>query len=350
VLEPPYSTTGRKPWVPAFPGGDPLEIPIDPNGNLTSKTEGTDTWTYSWNAENQLTKVEKNGAEVARFAYDPLGRRVEKVASGVTTGYTYDDDNILRESRGSSTVKYIHGGETDKPLAVDDAAALTYFHADGLGSIAKMTNGAGAVSLVRQYDAWGNLELGVSEPSYSFTGREWDPETGLYYYRARYYDPEASRFVSEDPIGLAAGINFYVYVENSPTLLVDPSGLQAGRPWPPMPMSCGQAMNNAWTLFRQVKESKVPDKVGHCLAHCWVTKSCGPGASHTFDRPREAWDAAKGVMGKAAKKAGLPPPFDPNNKWQEGDINANEHGRSCPKEMSCEERCWFAQDMFGPDR
>jgi len=58
----------------------------DPNGNLTTKTEGTDTWVYTWNAENQLTKVEKNSVEQARFGYDPIGRRVEKVAGGVTTG------------------------------------------------------------------------------------------------------------------------------------------------------------------------------------------------------------------------------------------------------------------------
>ena len=76
-------------WV-SFGAADPHKIPIDPNGNLATKTEGTDTWAYKWNAENQLTKVEKNGAEEARFAYDPLGRRVEKVAGGVTTSYTYD--------------------------------------------------------------------------------------------------------------------------------------------------------------------------------------------------------------------------------------------------------------------
>ena len=70
----------------AFPGGGPRQVPIDPNGNLATKAEGTDNWAYSWNAENQLVKVEKNEAEVARFAYDPLGRRVEKVvAGGVTT-------------------------------------------------------------------------------------------------------------------------------------------------------------------------------------------------------------------------------------------------------------------------
>ena len=64
------------PWE-SFGAADPHKIPIDSNGNLASKTEGTDNWTYTWNAENQLTKVEKNGAEVARFAYDPRGRRLE---------------------------------------------------------------------------------------------------------------------------------------------------------------------------------------------------------------------------------------------------------------------------------
>ncbi len=106
-------------WV-SFGVADPHKIPIDPNGNLTQKTEGSDSWTYTWNAENQLTKVEKDGAEVARFAYDPLGRRVEKVAGGVTTSYTYDESDVFREVRGTSTVKYVHGDDIDEPLAIDD--------------------------------------------------------------------------------------------------------------------------------------------------------------------------------------------------------------------------------------
>jgi uncharacterized protein RhaS with RHS repeats len=106
----------------------------------------------------------------------------------VTTSYTYDVANILREARGSATFKYVHGDGIDRPLGVDDGTTLTYFHADALGSIAKSTDPAGAVIATRRYDAWGTLDLGSGQSGYAFTGREWDPEAGLYYYRARYYD------------------------------------------------------------------------------------------------------------------------------------------------------------------
>ena len=225
----------ESPSWPRFLGADPLQIPIDSNGNLSTKTEGTDTWTYTWNAQNRLTKVEKNGAEQARFAYDPLGRRVEKVAGGVTISYTYDNEDILREVRGSTTLKYVHGLEIDEPLAVDDGTALSYYHFDGLGSVVKTTNGAGAVTLTRQYDAWGSLETGANEAGYAFTGREWDPETGIYYYRARYYDPKLGRFISEDPIGLSDGPNKYAYVQGNPVGRLDPYGLQASPPSTPTP-------------------------------------------------------------------------------------------------------------------
>jgi RHS repeat-associated protein len=99
-------------------------------------------------------------------------------------------------------------------------------HADGLGSIVAMTDQGGSVTLTRQYDAWGNLEVGADQAGFSFTGREWDPEIGLYYYRARYYDPKVGRFISEDPVRFSGGINFYAYVRNNPANLVDPDGLQ----------------------------------------------------------------------------------------------------------------------------
>ena len=81
------------------------------------------------------------------------------------------------------------------------------------------------MTLTRQYDPWGNLLQGQGTGGYAFTGREWDTETGLYYYRARYYDSKLGRFVSEDPAGLRSGLNRYAYVANRPINLTDPSGL-----------------------------------------------------------------------------------------------------------------------------
>ena len=67
---------------------------------------------------------------------------------------------------------------------------------------------------------------GIEAVTYGFTGRELDPETGYYYYRARYYDPYSARFLTKDPIGLAGGLtNLYSYVGNNPVNLVDPTGL-----------------------------------------------------------------------------------------------------------------------------
>jgi RHS repeat-associated protein len=151
---------------------------------------------------------------------------VEKVASGVTTTYVYDGASTLREVQGSATLKYVGGTGVDEQLAADDGTALSHFHADGLGSVVKVTNAAGAVTLTRQYDTWGGLEIGASETGFAFTGREWDPEIRLYYYRARYYEAGDGRFVSEDPIRFGGGVNFYSYVANGPATAVDPSGLK----------------------------------------------------------------------------------------------------------------------------
>ena len=105
---------------------------------------------------------------------------------------------------------------------------MSPFHPDGLGSVTKTSSSAGAVNLTRQYDAWGSLQAGATS-GYAFTGREWDPETGLYYYKARYYDPKLGRFISEGPIGFDGGdINLHVYVWRNPTNFVDPEGLARG--------------------------------------------------------------------------------------------------------------------------
>lgn len=261
--------TATKPWTYSDRNellSGPGTLTYDLNGNLATKIEGADTWTYEWSVENQLTRVVKNGAEVASFLYDPLGRRVQKIAGGVTRKFTYDGEDILREKIiGVGNLRYIHGPGIDEPLAVENISngAMTYYHADGLGSIVKTTDSAGTVTLTRTYDSFGIPSDGATTPGYAYTGREWDPETGLYYYRARYYDPKVGRFLGEDPLpiavpgfrgssfgrrslpapaastlaslslvqqavqqalGLDDDVNRYTYVGDNPVNYVDPSG------------------------------------------------------------------------------------------------------------------------------
>ena len=109
---------------------------------------------------------------------------------------------------------------------------------DGIGSITEVTDWHGNVRRAYVYDSFGNtaIQTGTLNPTnpFKYTGRELDEETGLYYYRARYYDPEIGRFLQEDPIGFEGGdINLYVYVSNNPVNLTDPLGLRGIVPFFP---------------------------------------------------------------------------------------------------------------------
>ncbi|MBI4378658.1 MAG: hypothetical protein HY578_06145 [Nitrospinae bacterium] len=112
-------------------------------------------------------------------------------------------------------------------MAIETKGKVYYYHFDGLGSVTALTDAKGKVAQRYEYDSFGNLKHHghkVKQP-YTYTGRERDRETGLYYYRARYYDPKVGRFINKDPVGFEGGINLYVYLGNNPINFIDPLGL-----------------------------------------------------------------------------------------------------------------------------
>ena len=202
----------------------------DNNGNTATKTDSSGTTTYAWDYENRLTSAALPGSGgTVSFKYDPFGRRIQKVSPSGTTNYLYDGANAIEEVDGSGAVlaRYAQGAGIDQPLDVLTGGATKYYDADGLGSITSLTDISGSVTDTNTTDSFGKTTAssGTTRNPYRYTARDLDSETGLYYYRARYYDPATGRFISEDPIKFSGGINFYSYVGNNPVLWKDPLGL-----------------------------------------------------------------------------------------------------------------------------
>lgn len=174
-------------------------------------------------------RIRLQSANIVAFKYDPFGRRVYKSSSAGTSVYAYDGDSLIEEtnSSGAAVARYSHGPNIDETLAMFRSSATSYFHADGLGTITSLANTAGSLAETYTFDSFGkptNSSGSLTNP-FQYTGREFDSETSLYYYRARYYDPGIGRFISEDPTGVEGGMNLFAYTDNNPLKWVDPFGL-----------------------------------------------------------------------------------------------------------------------------
>jgi RHS repeat-associated protein len=191
---------------------------------------------YNWDYRNRLSSVvfKDSGGNVVKsiaYSYDVNDRRIGKTIDGVVAErYVYDGTNIalVFDGTGNQTHRYLYGTEVDQILADATPTQVLWALTDRLDSVRDLVDQNGVVLDRINYDSFGRVVSQTNanvEFRYGYTGREQDTETGLDYYRARYYDPTAGAFISEDPIGFAAGdTNIYRYVGNSPTNFTDPSG------------------------------------------------------------------------------------------------------------------------------
>ena len=201
----------------------------DANGNRVEKSKGTDTWKYAYDYANRLTKVEKNSVTLGEYVYDGDGKRIQVTENSVTTTCIYLGLNVLYEENTIGTAAYIYGptGKLAKRTTIDSESQVYYYHTDHLGSTRLVTDESRIVVTDVTYEPFGE-NTANGEESYLYTGKEED-STGLYYYGARYYDPETGRFITRD---LLAGkravpqtLNRYTYCLNNPVKFVDPAGL-----------------------------------------------------------------------------------------------------------------------------
>ena len=212
---------------------DGSSFTYDNDGNLRTRTQGGGTTTYSWDSNDRLVRVDLPDGSYVAYTYDSMDNRVSRRGTdGSMTYYVYDGLDLVQEVNAAGVViaNYVYDG-LDHPLSMARGGVTAYYVYDGQGNVTALVNAAGAVLASYRYDPWGNtLSVGGSQPSlanpFRFSGREWDAETGLYFLRARYYDPQLGRFISPDPASI---IRDYVYAANNPINNSDPTGLSSWR-------------------------------------------------------------------------------------------------------------------------
>jgi RHS repeat-associated protein len=206
----------------------------DNNGNLLTWFPAGGKHTYTYDSENRLltAAVAGSATPAISYEYDALGRRVKKTVSGTVTQYLLDGDEEIAELDGAGAVlrRYITGPKIDERIAQVEGSGTgvlpSYYHINHQGSVMAMTDGPGTVTERMSYDEYGNLSADsvVTGQQFRYAGRRFDPETGLYFYRARYYSPVLGRFLQADPLGYTDSFNLYAYTDNDPVNGTDPSG------------------------------------------------------------------------------------------------------------------------------
>ena len=241
----------------------------------------------AWNSQYQLTAVATNGTPVETYGYDPLGRRAWTSDGSVTNWHVYDGMHVVADLAASGTLlrSYAWGPGIDNLLAVTVYTGGTtnvyYAITDQLGTVHALADATGDIVESYLYDAWGNVlevrdENGLLSNDnglwysplgnrYLFQGREYSWTTGLYNFRARWYDPITGRWLSNDPIGISGGLNQYVAFGNNPVNFRDPSGL------------CPDDSYTWWDVSQRIVENRDSSWDNISTAHDWYLFSLAGG-------------------------------------------------------------------------
>jgi RHS repeat-associated protein len=202
-------------------------LDYDDDGNLTHKYKTGYDEQLTWTSLGQLAQVVVNGTTVT-YGYDAFGRLARRTSGTSAVQYIWDGFDLLfeRDQAGALT-EYTNYPAIDSPHSLKRGSSIWYYAQDNVGNVTGLIDASKALVNQYQYDPFGGqifAQAGVTN-SLQFQGHQYDATTGLYSFRARWYDSQTGRFVSEDPIRLSGGINMYAFAGENPVNRTDPMGL-----------------------------------------------------------------------------------------------------------------------------
>jgi RHS repeat-associated protein len=210
-----------------------VTLSYDDNGNMVANNWPGIEQRYVYDETKRLKQIkDPTGAVTAEYYYDPFGRRLWKEVDGARTYFMYSGEGLIAEfdDNGSQMRGYgyaMGSTWTTNPLWLTEGGDYYFYLNDHLGTPQKIIDAAGEVVWAARYDSFGNAIIDIDTISnpLRFPGQYYDEESGLHYNWNRYYDPFLGRYIQSDPLGLDAGINFFVYANNRPLTVIDPWGL-----------------------------------------------------------------------------------------------------------------------------
>jgi RHS repeat-associated protein len=241
----------------------PATYGYDNNGNMTSRVAGGVTTTFTYDFENRMTS-QTTGSSTVQHIYDGRGNRIARNNNGSVTHFVLDRgrsmSHILCETNSSGNIiayYIIHGPQIVGRIGTD--GSQRYYHTDHIGNIVALTNESQTVTDRYVYTPFGEISghEGTTANPFTYVGglgvmAEAD---GLYFMRARFYDPASGRFLSKDPFGgdvaLPVSLHKYLYAGNIPLSFIDPTGWVMTRSEMP-----GDPMLTSAMLQQQTQEAK----------------------------------------------------------------------------------------------
>lgn len=317
-------------------------LTFNENGNLTGYQDLTFGWTYG----NRLKSANRSGMN-AQYGYDADDRRTTKVVNGVMTRTLWSEGEEIAQYSSNGTLLRIFvpdgSGALDSKIAVIEYQGYNptyhWLLTDHQGSVVGTLDNYGTYAYWVNYSPWG--ELGtvyaglnhIAPPQgspFGYTGREYDAETGLWQYRARYYQPRLGQFLSTDPIGMKDDPNLYMYVGLDPVGRVDPTGMQScprRASCPDIPLPSAQLRTEMAAAVRQQRSNEQG-------ANGWVNTRTG---DHRIEAGSEAGRGSSGsfthqLNGEPGERVGMISHTHPDSRSRGADRGSQNRTQNAPSE------------------